>query len=154
MDTETQNTDDTEKYTQLRCLDYMAEYRHCICKWKLSKSDRMYVHFYFILFILIAAFHQFHQYYIHGKFATCKEPKERIKNCIKWKTFRSEEAKKRLLNSLTQEQKNMHTPDPIWTYRSSPLLIGRMYIMTVLSHMILMMDCAGHMTVVGNINVI
>ena len=96
MDTEN-TTDDTEKYTKLRCLDYMAEYRHCI-----------------------SAFHQFHQYYIHGKFATCKEPKERIKNCIKWKTFRSEEAKKRLLDSLTQEQKDMNTPDPIWKFRSSP----------------------------------
>ena len=52
MDTETQNTDDTEKCTQLRCLDYMAEYRHCICKWKLSKSDAHVCAFlfYFIYF--------------------------------------------------------------------------------------------------------
>lgn len=89
-----ENSDDMEKY---RCLDYMAEYRNCI-----------------------SAFHQFHQYYIHGKFNTCKEPKERIKNCIKWKTFRSEEAKKRMRDSLEREQKDMHTPQPIWTYRSSP----------------------------------
>lgn len=116
MDTEN-TTDDTEKYTKLRCLDYMAEYRHCICK---QLFDVRFSNFNFYFPFLIAAFHQFHQYYIHGKFATCKEPKERIKNCIKWKTFRSEEAKKRLLDSLTQEQKDMNTPDPIWKFRSSP----------------------------------
>lgn len=41
----------------------------------------------------IAAFYQFHQNYIHGEFSSCKVYKERVKNCIKWKTSRSLEAK-------------------------------------------------------------
>ena len=105
-----------EKHTHLRCLDYMTEYRHCICK---LVAFIMVLEFNAPLAFL-AAFHQFHQYYIHGKFSSCKEPKERIKNCIKWKTFRSEEAKKLLLTSLAEEQKDMHTCSPVWTYRSSP----------------------------------
>ena len=40
-----------------------------------------------------AAFHQFHQYYVHGEFTHCKIEKSRMYNCIKWKTSQNEEAK-------------------------------------------------------------
>ena len=35
----------------------------------------------------------FHHYYIYGQLADCSEHKKRIKNCIKWRTGNSEEAK-------------------------------------------------------------
>ena len=41
----------------------------------------------------VASFYQFHHYYIYGKFSDCKEEKERMKNCFKWKMKKSEEAK-------------------------------------------------------------
>ena len=35
----------------------------------------------------------FHHYYIYGQLADCSEHKKRVKNCIKWRTGNSEEAK-------------------------------------------------------------
>ena len=52
-----------------------------ICEW------------YFSLPLGVAAFHQFHQYYIYGKFSDCTKYKSRVKKCLKWKTFQSEGAK-------------------------------------------------------------
>ena len=52
----------------------------------------------YVCLIITAAFYQFHQYYIHGKFDLCKEYKNRVKNCIKWRTFQSVEAKVQLLD--------------------------------------------------------
>lgn len=34
-----------------------------------------------------AASHQFHQYYIYGELNSCKVEKERMYNCLKWKTM-------------------------------------------------------------------
>ena len=40
-----------------------------------------------------AASHQFHQYYIHGKLSDCKEEKERMFNCVRWRGIGKESAK-------------------------------------------------------------
>ena len=105
-----------EQLERLRCLDMMGEYRQCICKSHVYLCICMSVsrvlaretaHSVFhsctdvartstlSLFpsLSAAAFHQFHQYYIHGEFTHCKMEKSRMYNCIKWKTSQNEEAK-------------------------------------------------------------
>lgn len=45
---------------------------------------------------LIASFHQFHKYYIYGHFDDCAIEKQRVKDCFKWRTSKSMEAKVRI----------------------------------------------------------
>lgn len=61
----------------------------------VQNVSRALVHHTYITLTLIpaAAFHQFHQYYIHGKFSSCKEQKERMYNCYRWRGLRKESAK-------------------------------------------------------------
>ena len=81
---------------------------------------------------------QFHMYYIYGHNSDCATEKQRVKDCMDWRTRNKEEAKVRknfsrdsitstlslsqekLFQSLEEGHKKMYTPNPIWTYRESP----------------------------------
>ena len=41
----------------------------------------------------VASYRQFYQMYNHGNFSDCKIEKTRMKDCMRWKGFKSEEAK-------------------------------------------------------------
>lgn len=96
------NSMSTERFKDIsehsiRCLDLCNSYRQCV-----------------------SSFYQFHHYYIYGKFSDCKEEKERMKNCFKWKMKKSEEAKTKLLTSLQEIEDAKNWQNPLWKRRERP----------------------------------
>ena len=86
-----------------RCIDILNKWRHCS-----------------------SAYNQFHQYYIFGRFKSCNQIKTNFKNCVRWRTFRSEEAKANLLEALKKEKTEDMRADgvddvkPVWEIRTEP----------------------------------
>ncbi|XP_003385190.1 PREDICTED: UPF0545 protein C22orf39 homolog [Amphimedon queenslandica] len=89
--------DRRKQYEKMRCYEFIFATKQCL-----------------------SSFHQFHKYYIYGQFDDCAIEKQRVKDCFKWRTSKSMEAKENLFKSLEAEQTNMHTPDPVWKYREKP----------------------------------
>ena len=58
----------------------------------------------------VAAYNQFHQYYIHGQFSLCKQEKARMYNCFRWRALRDEKARVSHFNRHYDSQSYLHVP--------------------------------------------
>lgn len=75
-----------KNYETIRCLDFMAELKSCLCKSNTYNQPDTISFF-------LASYNRFHQYYIHGKFLSCDALQKQIQLCMKWRTSQSMEAK-------------------------------------------------------------